>query len=73
MGKEPILADGRVVGCVTSANHGYTVGRFIAYGYLPTALVKPGTRLVIEYFDKPLAATVAAEPLYDPTGARLRA
>jgi len=73
MGKQPILAEGRVVGYVTSANRGYTVGRFIAYGYLPAALAKPGARLTVEYFDRPLAATVAAEPLYDPDGARMRA
>jgi len=73
MGKEPILAEGRVVGYVTSANRGHTVGRFIAYGYLPAALAQPGTKLTIEYFDRPLAATVAAEPIYDPAGVRMRA
>ena len=35
MGKEPIRPDGRVVGYVTSAAYGYSIGRGIAYGYLP--------------------------------------
>ena len=35
MGKEPILAGDRVLGYVTSANFGYTVGKSIAYGYVP--------------------------------------
>ena len=34
---------------------------------------KPGQKLSIEYFGQLLPATVAAEPLFDPAGARLRA
>ena len=39
MGKEPILDGDRVLGYVTSANHGYT-GESIAYGYLPVACAR---------------------------------
>ena len=35
MGKEPLWHDGRVVSYVTSAAYGYSIGRGIAYGYLP--------------------------------------
>lgn len=72
MGKEPIHHDGRIVSYVTSANYGYSIGRGIAYGYLPAAIAVPGTAIQIEYFGERLAATVAAEPLLDPTGERLR-
>jgi glycine cleavage system aminomethyltransferase T len=72
MGKEPIWAGGRVVSYVTSANYGYSIGRGIAYGYLPVELAELGTPVEIEYFGDRLAATVAAEPLWDPTGERLR-
>jgi glycine cleavage system aminomethyltransferase T len=65
IGKEPILAAGEVVGWVTSANFGYTVGQSIAYGYLPLPLAEVGTRLEVEYFGVCHGATVAAEPLYD--------
>ncbi|MGQ0603877.1 MAG: glycine cleavage T C-terminal barrel domain-containing protein [Anaerolineales bacterium] len=34
-GAEPIMANGQAVGYVTSANYGYSVGKFIAYSYLP--------------------------------------
>jgi len=71
MGKEPILVDGQVVGYVTSAGYGYSVGRSIAYGYLPVGLAEPGTSVTIEYFDEGHAATVAAEPLFDPERQRL--
>jgi glycine cleavage system aminomethyltransferase T/glycine/D-amino acid oxidase-like deaminating enzyme len=72
MGREPILDGGRVVGFVSSANTGYSLGRHIAYGYLPVALAVPGQKLRIEYFGQHLPATVAAEPLFDPQGERLR-
>jgi glycine cleavage system aminomethyltransferase T/glycine/D-amino acid oxidase-like deaminating enzyme len=73
MGKEPIRANGEVVGFVTSAGYGYSIGRCIAYGYLPSELAVEDTSLEIEYFDERLPAHVASEPLWDPKGERLRA
>jgi glycine cleavage system aminomethyltransferase T len=72
MGKEPIRHDGRVVSYVTSAAYGYSIGRGITYGYLPADLAVEGTALEIDYFDERIAATVAAEPLWDPKGERLK-
>jgi len=71
MGKEPIWLDGEAVGYVTSAGLGPSVGRSIAYGYLP-AERGPGTAVEVELFGRRHAATVAEEPLFDPAGARLR-
>ncbi len=71
MGKEPILRGERVLGYVTSANYGYTVGRSIAYGYLPVADAAEGTAVEIQFFGRRYAATVTREPLYDPENARL--
>ena len=73
MGKEPIRHEGRVVSYVTSAAYGYSIGRGIVYGYLPVDLAVEGTPVEVEYFGDRLAATVAAEPLWDPKGERLRA
>ncbi|MSU47194.1 MAG: FAD-dependent oxidoreductase [Lacunisphaera sp.] len=72
MGKEPIFSQGNVIGYVTSANHGYTVGRSIAYGYLPAACAAEGTKVEIYYFGRRHPATVAKEPLFDPQNQRLR-
>ena len=72
MGKEPIRHDGRVVSHVTSASYGYSVGRGIVYGYLPAELAVEGTAVQVEYFGEPVVATVAADPLFDPKGERLR-
>jgi glycine cleavage system aminomethyltransferase T len=72
MGKEPVIVDGRSVGYVTSAAFGYTVGRSIAYAWLPASAAAVGTRVAIRYFGVDLPATVGAEPLFDPGMERLR-
>jgi 4-methylaminobutanoate oxidase (formaldehyde-forming) len=72
LGGEPILADGRTIGRVTSGGYGYTVGASIAYGYVPVAASAPGTELAIELFGDTVAATVTREPLYDPRGQKVR-
>ena len=70
MGKEPLWHDGRVVSYVTSAAYGYSIGRGIAYGYLPSELAVEGTPIEVEYFGERLAATVTNDPLWDPKGER---
>lgn len=72
MGKEPILDEQRTLGYVTSANYGCTVGRSIAYGYLPIEYAQAGTKIEIEYFGIRYSATVSTEPLYDPKGLKLK-
>jgi heterotetrameric sarcosine oxidase gamma subunit len=73
LGYEAILANGQCVGHVTSANYGYSVGKFIMYGYLPITYAQEGTQLEVEYFGERYGATVVAEPLYDPHMERLKA
>ena len=73
MGKEPVWVDGRPVGYVTSAAFGYSVGRSIAYGWLPAEAAIPGHPVEIESFGTRLRAVVAAEPLFDAGMTRLRA
>ncbi|WP_405875229.1 MULTISPECIES: FAD-dependent oxidoreductase [unclassified Streptomyces] len=72
MGKEPVYDGDRAVGYVTSAAYGYTIGKGIAYAWLPAELATPGTALSIGYFDQRVEAVVAEEPLFDPTMSRLR-
>ncbi len=72
MGKEPVYDGDRCVGYVTSAGYGYTIGKGIAYAWLPVELSAVGTSLQIGYFDQRIAARVAAEPLFDPKMTRLR-
>jgi glycine cleavage system aminomethyltransferase T len=72
LGKEPVYDGDRCVGYVTSAAWGHTVGRGIAYAWLPAALAEPGRTVHIGYFDRRVPATVAQEPLFDPKMERLR-
>ena len=73
MGKEPIVDRDSVLGYVTSANYGHSIGRGIVYGYLPTEYADVGTKVDVVYFGERLAATVAQEPLYDPDGSKMKA
>jgi glycine cleavage system aminomethyltransferase T len=72
MGKEPILDGERVLGYVTSANFGYSVGESIVYGYLPLTHADPGTVVEVEYLGQRIPAAVMREPRFDPENARLR-
>ena len=71
LGREPVLAGGVTVGYVTSAAYGYSVGRPVAYAWLPASL-DVGAPVEIAYFDTLLPATVVAEPLVDPGMERVR-
>ncbi|MGW3012107.1 GcvT family protein [Streptomyces sp. NPDC001219] len=72
LGKEPVWVDGTPAGYVTSAAYGYTLGRCIAYAWLPATAAVPGTAVHIEYFGEKIPATVAQEPLFDPQMERIR-
>ncbi|MFF7547769.1 FAD-dependent oxidoreductase [Streptomyces canus] len=72
MGKEPVYDGQRAVGYVTSAAFGHTIGKGIAYAWLPAELAVTGRALHIGYFDQRVEAVVAEEPLFDPTMSRLR-
>jgi 4-methylaminobutanoate oxidase (formaldehyde-forming) len=72
LGNEPVRVDGNVVGRVTTGGYGYTVEHSIAYAYLPAALVVPGTAVAIEIFGRWVEGEVAAEPLFDQAGERIR-
>ena len=73
LGGEPILLDGAKAGYVTSANFGYSVGKSIAYGYLPAEQATPGTRAAVRIFDREVEGSVSTEPIFDPAGERIRA
>jgi glycine cleavage system T protein len=73
LGNEPVRVGGETVGRVTSGGYGYTVERSIAYAYLPPQRAEPGTAVEVEVFGRWIEGEVAAEPLFDPKGERIRA
>jgi 4-methylaminobutanoate oxidase (formaldehyde-forming) len=72
VGNEPVSADGRVVGRVTSGGVGYWLECSIAYAWLPGDLAVPGSRVSVEVSGELVGAEVRAEPLLDPDGHRIK-
>jgi glycine cleavage system aminomethyltransferase T/glycine/D-amino acid oxidase-like deaminating enzyme len=71
LGNEPVRVEGEIAGRVTTGGYGYTVRRSIAYAYLPPDH-EVGTAVEVDIFGRWVAGEVAAEPLFDPRGERLR-
>lgn len=69
---EPVTQDGRLLGYVTSAGYGHSVGKTIALGLMPQD-VDIDTPFEIEAFGKTYPATRHARCLYDPRMERLKA
>ena len=76
IGDEPVWHDGKVVGWITSGGYGHHVQRSIALGYVPTELATPdgpgGSGFEIEIIGRRLPARLQPEPLFDPSGGRMR-
>ena len=76
-GDEPILRDGALVGWVTSAAFGHTLGRPVAMGYVRNAdgvdrrFIESGA-YAIEIAGERARARPHLRPPYDPAGARIR-
>ncbi len=71
LGSEPVRIGGKVAGRVTSGGYGYTVGRSIAYAYVP-ASAAIGTPVEVEIFGTWVASEITKDPLYDPSGTKVR-
>jgi 4-methylaminobutanoate oxidase (formaldehyde-forming) len=76
---EPILRDGLIVGRITSAAFGHTIGRSIGLGYITredgpvTAEWLAGGRIEVEIALERVAATASLRAPYDPANERIRA
>lgn len=71
LGGEAIFRGNDVVGSVTSANFGHTLGKTIAFGYLPGEIAGESD-FRIEAFGKPYEAKRGPRVLYDPKMERLK-
>jgi 4-methylaminobutanoate oxidase (formaldehyde-forming) len=72
LGNEPVRIGDGVVGRVTTGGYGYTIGRSIAYAYLPAEQAQPGTDVAVEIFGSWIEGTIAEEPLYDHRSERIK-
>ncbi|QRI61686.1 FAD-dependent oxidoreductase (plasmid) [Shinella sp. PSBB067] len=77
VGRETILRNGEPVGYLTSGGYGYTLGRNIGYGYvrrvdgLDGDFLRGGDYELVVAMER-TPAKIHFEPLYDPSGARVR-
>ena len=74
---EPIWNRNRIIGHVTSASYGHTLGAGIGLGYIDTSEVDDVTELLGDTFEIEIAGTrVPADgslrPMYDPDNKRIR-
>jgi dimethylglycine dehydrogenase len=71
-GDEPVLAGDRVVGFVTSGGYGHTAGASIALAYVEPAMATADADLAVMILGDARPARPAPEPLFDPSGKRMR-
>jgi dimethylglycine dehydrogenase len=69
---DSILANGKLVGTVTSSGWGYRVGKNLAMAFVDPDFADIGTRLQVEVIGEPVSATVCEPCLYDPENALVR-
>jgi 4-methylaminobutanoate oxidase (formaldehyde-forming) len=73
LGSEPIRYGDKVIGRIKSGGQGYTINKAIAYAYLPIEFTNAGTELEVEFFGNWHKGVIETTPLYDPTGAKIKA
>ena len=69
-GGEAVLKDGKVVSVTTSGGYGYTIGKSIAFAYLPVDLAS--SKLQIEAFCETTDVEILDGAPYDPKSERLK-
>ena len=69
---EPIWHAGNVVGFVTSGGYAHFVEKSVALGFVPVDLIEEGAAFEVEILGDRRPATLVTEPLFDPTGERMR-
>jgi glycine cleavage system aminomethyltransferase T len=62
-GYEPVYSNDSCISHLTTANYGCTIGKQVAFSYLPQAYSTLGTSLGLAYFNQRYEATVVSAPL----------
>jgi len=71
-GDEAVFLDGEAVGYVTSGGFGPASAQHIALGYLNCDAYHPGGDYAVEILGHKRPAELLSEPLYDPSGSKMR-
>jgi len=78
LGDEPIRRDGDMVGQITSAAYGHSLGASVAMGYVdlddrPLAAMIDDGVFEVECATERFPVTVSLSPFFDPSGKRMKA
>ena len=71
-GDEAVMHKGECVSYITSGAYGHFVGQSLAMTYLPVELIDPTVELEVEILGEFYKTQIVDQPLYDPTGAKMR-
>ena len=71
-GDEAVMYNGECVSYITSGGYGHSVQRSLAMTYLPVELIDSKTTLEVEILGEFHKASIVMEPLYDPSGSKMR-
>ena len=71
-GDEAVMHNGKCISYITSGGYGHSVEKSLAMTYLPVELIKQSTQLEVEILGIFHQARVILEPLYDPSGSKMR-
>ncbi|MDC0470507.1 FAD-dependent oxidoreductase [Candidatus Pseudothioglobus singularis] len=71
-GDEAVMHNGECVSYITSGGYGHSVQRSLAMTYLPVELIDSNTTLEVEILGEFHKASIVMEPLYDPSGSKMR-
>lgn len=71
-GGEEVSSNGALAGAITSGGLGFTICKAVGFAFLPQSF-KSGDSLTVRIDGIEHPATIVEQPLYDPTGSRIRA
>ena len=72
-GGASLVADGKIVGTVTSGDWGHRTGLNLAYAFVAPGFAEEGTEMTVDILGKPVPARVIPASPYDPGYERMRA
>jgi len=71
-GLEPVLVNDEAVGRVTSAEYGYSVGKFIALAYVQSEYAALGTEVEVQYTGERYSGVISKSVLFDAKNERVK-
>jgi len=71
-GDEAVMHNGECVSYITSGGYGHSVKKSLAMTYLPVELIESNAKLEVEILGEFREASIVMEPLYDPSGSKMR-